>query len=177
MVPPAPARSSGSSARVIRSVPSTFTSNIHCHPAGSPSATGSMPTAPPALLTSTSQPSSAAANSSTDAWSVTSSRTGRAPISPASSASRSSRRAATTTEKPSATSRRAVAAPMPLLAPVTTAIPGMRPDPTMSFVRPWTRSAPRARPAHPLGMMGAWRIGEVGWPSGCCGTRSGRWSG
>jgi hypothetical protein len=93
------------------------------------------------LLTSTSTRSSAAANAATDPASVTSSGSARAPIDDASASSRSTRRAPTTTSKPSAASRVAVAAPMPLDAPVTTAtrrglrssvawvgpVPGMKP--------------------------------------------------
>jgi hypothetical protein len=48
---------------------------------------------------------------------------GRAPVSAASSSSGSARRATATTSNPSFVSRRAVAAPIPLLAPVTTAMP------------------------------------------------------
>ena len=59
---------------------------------------------------------------------MTSSAMARAPICSASASSRSVRRAATTTSNPSAASRRAVAAPMPLLAPVTTAVPLDSPD-------------------------------------------------
>ena len=44
------------------------------------------------------------------------------PISAASASTRSARRAAQNTWKPSAASCRAVAAPIPLLAPVTTAV-------------------------------------------------------
>src|SRR5690606_27301376 len=53
---------------------------------------------------------------------VTSQPTAVPPISSASAAMRSRRRAAHTTCKPSRASARAVAAPMPLLAPVTTAM-------------------------------------------------------
>jgi hypothetical protein len=64
------------------------------------------------------------ASESTDAWWVTSHSTAVAfPISLTRVSSRSTRRAAATTWKPSATRRRAVAAPIPLDAPVTTAIP------------------------------------------------------
>src|SRR5581483_8247481 len=88
----------------------------------SASATGSRPRAPPALLTSTAHSGTWAANASTDAVSVTSNASGRAPRGPATSRNRSIRRAPTTTSKPSFTRRAAVAAPMPLLAPVTTAV-------------------------------------------------------
>ena len=125
--PPGPADSSGSSAWVTRSVPSTLTENMACQSSGSAVATGSAPNAPPALFTSTSSSSpSPAANSRTDSASVTSSRAGRTPVSFARVSSRSSRRAAAITSNPSATSRRAVAAPIPLLAPVTTAVRVMR---------------------------------------------------
>ena len=84
--------------------------------------------APPALLTSTSSRGpTAAASAATDGGvgDVAGHRRGRR--SPAASGSiRSARRAAQTTWKPSAASARAVAAPIPLLAPVTTAVRGHR---------------------------------------------------
>ncbi len=87
----------GSRARVIRIVPSTFVSYIVRHSSSSASPTGSSPRAPPALLTSTSQAGTWAANSATDSGSVTSSAIASPPISAASSCSRSSRRAPRTT--------------------------------------------------------------------------------
>jgi hypothetical protein len=51
-----------------------------------------------------------------------SSGSARPPIDSARATSRSCRLAATTTSKPSSANRRAVAAPMPLEAPVTTAV-------------------------------------------------------
>ncbi len=61
---------------------------------------------------------------------MTSQATAMPPISSARAVIRSSRRAAQTTWKPSPASARAVAAPIPLLAPVTTAVRGslMRPS-------------------------------------------------
>src|SRR5664280_2064594 len=115
----------GGSALVIRRVPSTFTSYICCQSASLASATDSRPMAPPALLIRTAQSPTCSARVATEAGSVTSSVTARAPVSAAKASSRSRRRAAATTSKPSAASRRAVAAPIPLLAPVTTAV---RPD-------------------------------------------------
>ncbi len=105
----------------------TLVSYICRQSAGSPVATGSAPSAPPALLTRTARVRNAVANSSTAARSVTSSWYAvawwPASFSSAASAStRSLRRAVSTTRKPSAASVRAVAAPMPLLAPVTTAM-------------------------------------------------------
>jgi hypothetical protein len=74
------------------------------------------------LFTSTSTCGPAAAASDcTDVSEVTSQVTARPPISRASAPIRSVRRAAHTTRKPSPARARAVAAPMPLLAPVTTA--------------------------------------------------------
>ena len=125
--PPRPspvARSAGSSAWVTRTRPSTLTSYIRAQSSTSASATGSRPNAPPALLTSTSQRGpTAAASASTDAASVTSQATaGAADLlgQRRRAGPRGGRRA--TTSKPSAASARAVAAPMPLLAPVTTAV-------------------------------------------------------
>ncbi len=56
---------------------------------------------------------------------MTSHGTARPPISAARDSIRSVRRAAQTTSKPSPASDRAVAAPIPLLAPVTTAMRGL----------------------------------------------------
>src|SRR5690348_1937636 len=79
--------------------------------------------APPALLTRTCSVSPpAAASSATEAREVTSQVTAVPPTSPASAATRSARRAAHHTAYPSRASARAVAAPIPLLAPVTTAV-------------------------------------------------------
>src|SRR5581483_2482725 len=122
MTPSPPAMSLGRNARVTRMTPSTLASYIHRHFSSSASASGSSPRAPPALFTSTSQASTSAANASTDAVSVTSNASGRAPRGPATSRNLSMRRAPTTTSKPSFARRAAVAAPMPLLAPVTTAV-------------------------------------------------------
>ena len=70
---------------------------------------------------STATPPISSANRSMSSGSVTSQVTARPPICAASSSMRSVRRAAQITSNPSAASRRAVARPMPLLAPVTTA--------------------------------------------------------
>src|SRR5215213_245645 len=117
------ARRAGSSAWVTRSRPSTLTSYIQRHSSGSASATGDIPNAPPASLTSTcSESPTASANPATDSGEVTSQVTAVPPISRASSSIRSVRRAAHTTAYPSWASARAVAAPIPLEAPVTTAV-------------------------------------------------------
>src|SRR4051794_12759849 len=113
--------SAGINALVTRTTPSTLTSYIHCQSSMLVSAIGSRPSAPPALLTSTRHSGVASASAATDASSRTSTATARPSISLASASSRSSRRAAQTTSKPSAASLRAVASPIPLLAPVTTA--------------------------------------------------------
>jgi hypothetical protein len=57
--------------------------------------------------------------------SVTSRRMARPPSSSARARKRSSRRAPTTTSRPTPDRRGAVAMPIPLLAPVTTAVPGL----------------------------------------------------
>src|SRR5680860_316448 len=85
-----------------------------------PSATGSMPNAPPALLTSASQEPTSSASRSTSTPLVMSAATTWQPVSSARAANRSSRRATATTDQPSAASRRTVAAPIPELEPVTT---------------------------------------------------------
>lgn len=92
----------GSRAWVTFSVPMTFVSYICRHSAGSPVATGSAPSAPPALLTRTPIVPKAVANSSTAARSVTSSVYAAAwcpaaLISSASASMRSLRRAVRTT--------------------------------------------------------------------------------
>ena len=98
MCPPGSASRAGINAWVTRSTPITLTSYIHCQSTGLARSTGSTPIAPPALLTSTLTSGRSAANASTDAWSVTSSCTGRMPgTSAASCSSRSRRRAAATT--------------------------------------------------------------------------------
>ncbi|MDT4884654.1 hypothetical protein FQZ97_1208160 [compost metagenome] len=93
------------------------------HWSGSAAETGASPIAPPALLTRTSSRGpTAAASAATDASEVTSHTTARPPISAASASIRSARRAAQTTSKPARARWRAVAAPIPLEAPVTTAM-------------------------------------------------------
>ena len=153
---PAPERSNaGSSALVTRSVPSTFTSYIHCQSPTSAVSTGSRPRAPPALFTSSvtgpGAASAAAARPATDSSEVTSQATAvavppAASIWATSAASRSVRRAAASTWNPSAASRRAVAAPIPLDAPVTMATEVIRslspvagPGGGMRSVTPGTR--------------------------------------
>ena len=88
------------------------------------SATGSRPSAPPALLTSRRQRGHGV-DEGVDRGGVgdVEGVGGGADARPASVSSRSRRRAPITTSKPSAASRRAVAAPMPDDAPVTTATP------------------------------------------------------
>ena len=119
---PSPLRSSaGSSAFVTLITPITFVSNMPRQFSSSASATGSRPSAPPALLTSTESSGSVFARSATESGSVTSSRSALPPTSLATSSQRSSRLAAATTSKPAAASDLTVAAPIPLLAPVTKA--------------------------------------------------------
>src|SRR5581483_996425 len=119
------ATSRGSRARVMRRTPRTLLSYIVRHFSSSACAIGSRPSAPPALLTSSRQPSTCAQNCSTAAGSVTSRgrARARAPMADATASRRSTRRAPSTTSKPSAARRRAAAAPIPLDAPVTTAVP------------------------------------------------------
>src|SRR5512139_2012576 len=139
--------SAGRSALVTLRRPITFTSYIARQSSGSDSATGCDPNAPPALLTRTcSVGPTFAASADTSSVEVTSQRTAVPSISAASSWTRSARRAAQTTWYPSAARRRAVAAPIPLLAPVTTAVfwmlsrsVGMR----LIFASDWTRGATR----------------------------------
>src|SRR3954447_9781231 len=117
------ARSAGSSAWATWRRPRTLTSYIRRQSSGSASATGAKPNAPPASLTSTWGLSpTASASAATDSGEVTSHVAAVPSISSARAAIRSVRRAAHTTAYPSAASARAVAAPMPLLAPVTTAV-------------------------------------------------------
>src|SRR5436190_14179887 len=117
------ARSAGRSAFVTRTTPSTFDSYIARQRSSSASAIGSRPRAPPAECTIKLTSSSAPASSSTEAGSVTSRRSARPPTSRATSSQRSTRRAAATMSKPAAARTRALAAPIPLEAPVTIAVP------------------------------------------------------
>jgi hypothetical protein len=105
----------------MRTVPSTLVSNMARHCSSSASATVAQPSAPPALFTSRRHSGTRATKASTEEGSVTSSGWPRPPISAARAAMRSARRAPTTTSQPSPASARAAAAPMPELAPVTTA--------------------------------------------------------
>src|ERR687893_658046 len=114
----------GRSAFVISPMLSTFASNIQRQFSSTISATGSSPFAPPALLTSTEAPpkdSVHAANSSMEPESVTSRNLACPAISAASFSIRSTRRAPRATSKPAPAKARAVAAPIPDEAPVTTA--------------------------------------------------------
>src|SRR5215211_4774434 len=126
------ARSRGRKLRVTRSSPTTLMSTVACQSSSRASATGSRPTPVPALLTSRSawpwRSPTAAAKASTEAGSVTSRARVVAPTSSARAWRRSVRRAPATTWKPALASRRALAAPIPLDAPVMTAIrsPAMR---------------------------------------------------
>lgn len=106
---------------MTRMTPSTLVSHMARQLSSSASAIDSIPKAPPALFTRTPHSGTALASAVTASGSVTSQATERPPISSARASIRSARRAAQITSKPSAASRRAVAAPMPLLAPVTTA--------------------------------------------------------
>src|SRR4051812_28723708 len=120
-------RSRGSAAWVTRSVPRTLVAYIRSHSCGSPSSTRVTPSAPPALLTTTSQRPSDATPVVTDSGSVTSMTRARADPPPSSmlattSSSFSRRRPATTTWKPSCDSRLATAAPMPVPPPVMRAV-------------------------------------------------------
>ena len=135
----APRRSSGSSALVTRFSASTLTSNIHAQSSISDASTVSRPFAPPALLTSACTGPVAARWSrrrSTSTCFVRSATKTDAPVSAASSRSRSSRRATPTTSHPAARSARTVAAPIPELAPVTTA--------RSTLMRPFCRDRPAA---------------------------------
>src|SRR5438445_3256740 len=146
---PSPERSSaGSKARVIFTVPRKFTSHIHLQLSSSASATWSRPRAPPALLTRTRTSGTCETNRRTDSLSVTSSGRARPPISPAIFSSRSRRLAPRTTSNPTPASARAVAAPIPADAPVTTAIPR---SPTLRQLIQTVRGGTLGRHARTLG--------------------------
>src|SRR3954471_17822535 len=120
---PLPLRSrAGRSVLVTRITPITLVSYIWRQFSSSASATGSSPSAPPALLTTTDTSGSCSVSSATESGSATSSRSARPPTSRATASQRSRRLAAATTSNPAAASERTVASPMPLLAPVTSAI-------------------------------------------------------
>jgi hypothetical protein len=107
----------------MRREPMTFASYIESQSSSLATSIRSRPRAPPAALTSTRHSGTAEQNRCTESGSVTSRGAARPPSSSASTCRRSSRRAPTTRSNPSADSRRAVAIPIPLLAPVTTAVP------------------------------------------------------
>ena len=124
----------------------------------------------PALFTSTSiGPSSASAAATaapTDSRERTSSSTPRPSSSAASSRARSRSRSATATRAPSAASREQVAAPMPPVPPVTSAISSLEPHGPATLSRPvasaplsaWSPSRSSAAPAR---WASAWRCA---WP-------------
>jgi len=112
----------GSSARVRRRVARTFISHIQRQSSSEVCSTGSSPFAPPALFTSTRAAPTPPAKAAIEPASRTSSGSAVPPISSAISVSSSIRRAPSTTWKPAAARARAVAAPIPALAPVTTAV-------------------------------------------------------
>src|SRR3954447_5227248 len=114
--------SAGSSALVTRMTPMTLVSYMPPQWCSSASAIGSGPSPPPALLTRTETSGRASASSATESGSVTSRRSARPPTSRTTSSTRSRRLAAPTTSKPAPASDLTVAAPIPLLAPVTSAI-------------------------------------------------------
>src|SRR4051794_3242056 len=171
----------GSSARVVRRMLRTFRSYICDQSASELSATRSSPSAPPALLTSTEQDSTASAKASTEAASVTSRGSARAPIPSATSVSRSIRRAPMTTSNPAERRERAVAAPMPALAPVTTAVP--REDGTLSAIAPVFLVIPRGSPGpgrpHPPSRPGSGQWTRYGstWSNGIAGRILAAWPG
>src|SRR2546430_2712215 len=116
-----PSRRCGRQRRVIRIRPLTLVSSTVCSSASELSSNRSLPGARPAALTRMSMPppsssTAARANRSQLAESVTSSSSGVTDA-----GIRSVRRAPPTTRAPSRASVSAVAAPMPLEAPVTTA--------------------------------------------------------
>ena len=95
----------------MRIRPSTFVSITSRSSSSLDSQTGSRPSARPALLTRMSRPPSSASARSTNARELSGSVTSRVP----------SRREPTKTRAPASSSARAVAAPIPLEAPVTIA--------------------------------------------------------
>src|SRR5947199_2271554 len=117
------ARRAGSRARVTRITPRTLASHMPIQSSSQATSTRSSPRAPPALLTSrwTAAGSREAKASTLPAWRTSSSRTW-APSGSPTSRRRSRRRAPSQSSKPAPASARAAAAPMPELAPVTTAI-------------------------------------------------------
>ena len=131
ITPPGCGFISGKTARVTRRMPSALLWNMVSQSASLPSSTRSTPCAPPALLTSTStRPAvdpAQSANTSTLSVQVTSSLCTCAEAAPrpvhsaATSASRSSRRAPSNRFIPMPANCRAVSAPNPLEAPVTSA--------------------------------------------------------
>src|SRR4051794_11737406 len=124
-------RSSGRKALVTRTGPTTLTSSTARNSAPDSSLGSPYGPCTPALLTSTSiRPScrrTSAAAAATEASSVTSIRTNRAPSAVAAAVPAATSRAPSTTVWPAAIRRRAVSRPRPLFAPVMKVIV-MRPS-------------------------------------------------
>src|SRR3954451_1787861 len=117
-------RRCGSAAWATYSRPLRLRSIIRSHSSTGASTIWPSSITPALLMTVSSRPSSCAVRSTAAcacSRSVTSASIASPPISPASASSRSLRRAATATVAPCAASARAVASPIPLLAPVTSA--------------------------------------------------------
>ena len=123
-------RSSGSSSSVMRTTASKFTSIVRFTFSWPPSAKVARQAAPALLTSRLSRPCCSCTCSSTRRGASGSVRSAATNVafasSPARACSRSSRRATSTSCAPgSRASRRAVASPMPLDAPVTTATKGV----------------------------------------------------
>src|SRR5688572_62 len=123
--PPPRARIRGTAYLMHSSVPRTLIAIVWSHAAMSMSAARATGPVTPALFTRMSGPPPAVSNcansAATDDSSLTSAVTALAPISAATRESRVPSRPAITTCAPAATKRRAIAAPMPVPPPVTSA--------------------------------------------------------
>src|SRR6478609_3075116 len=133
MVAPGRPDSSGIAARIVRTAARKLIVSAHSQSASvsatNPSSRGRTA---PTLLTRMSMPPSAAVASAMSSPGpsgvVRSTETGRtSALAPSSSSSALPRRAPATTDTPSPASARVIARPMPLLAPVTTAVRPVRP--------------------------------------------------
>lgn len=147
---------------MTRAEPVTLMAYMRSQSAMSASSTRSTPNAPPALLTSTSRrPPTASTRPATDSGEVTSHSTAVPPISCAKAVRRSRRRAAQRTWRPSAASLRAVAAPIPLDAPVTTAV--------FVVLMPSSWHAPRGPVRTDRPLVPVIRVGRPGGRPSCAG--------
>src|SRR5215211_7422961 len=180
MWPESCSRKRRSAALIENAAPSTFVSTIERQCSGVSFRKPRAAPKPALAKKASSAPKRSTPSRTRASWSsklVTSQRRGTATSSPPSSAassrSLSSERAPSTTRHPSRTARRAVAAPMPLLAPVIARTPAKAPF--LAGVGCRRHGSPRPDPG-PLSTRGAERrhVRELLPPRGAPGATAGR---